>query len=111
MNTYFIPHNFTNNGRIWGMFRGKDVRNALFWMVPVTALIFFCLPLSFNGKVFCEILLAIPPALGILLGYLEQITHILKFSKNKRVCTRANGGKPYVFVYQTLIKKRSSSKP
>ena len=106
--TYFIPHNYHNNGRVFNMFHKKDLIRAIIWWLPVTILV-FSLPLSFNTKLVLEIILAFPPALAILAGYSNLIYYMVRFSKNRRIYYKTRRGDKHVFYYQKAKKERPTS--
>ena len=69
---YRIPHNYTNNGRVFNMFKKRDLKRALIWAAPVTFII-FNLPLSFVSKFSWSIIIVIPPAIAILASYADWL--------------------------------------
>lgn len=66
--TYIIPHNYTDNGRILGIVEKQSLYVAVAWFVPVTFLNFKFLPFSIDVKLFILILFVVPPTLFILIG-------------------------------------------
>ena len=65
---YIIPHNYTDNGKILGMFEKESAYLAIAWVVPMTLLEFNFLPFSVDIKIFVLILGVIPPAIFALIG-------------------------------------------
>jgi hypothetical protein len=66
--TYIIPHNYSDNGKILGIVAKQSLYAAAVWFIPVSFLNFKFLPFSIDVKIFVEILLVIPPTLFILIG-------------------------------------------
>ena len=107
--TYLIPHNFTNNGRVFNMFHKRDLIKALLWFIPVTALLFH-LPVRLNTKLFCEIIFVFPPVIAILAGYANWIYHIVRFMQNRRVYYHVKEDNGHVFAYQRLKKEKADTR-
>lgn len=106
---YLIPHNYSNNGRVFNLFHKKDLAKALIWFVPVSVLI-FKLPMGFNTKLFWEVMIAFPPAMAILAGYACWVGYIMQFLKNRRVYYNTRKGENAVFCYQRLKEKTTAPK-
>ena len=66
--SYVIPHNYSDNGKILGIVEKQSLYVAAAWFVPMTFLNFRYLPFSIDVKIFVEILAVIPPTLFILIG-------------------------------------------
>lgn len=66
--TYIIPHNYVDNGKILGIVEKQSLYVAAAWFLPMTFLNFRFLPFSIDIKLFAQILLIIPPTLFILIG-------------------------------------------
>lgn len=98
-NQYLIPHNYTNNGRVFNLFPRKDITKAIIWFIPVTFIIFY-LPIEFKIKLFAEVLLAVPPTLAILAGYANWIAYVLLFLRKRTVYYNVRKGRENDFVYK-----------
>lgn len=106
---YLIPHNYSNNGRVFNLFHKKDLAKALIWFVPVSVLI-FKLPMGFNTKLFWEVMIAFPPAMAILAGYACWVGYIMQFLKNRRVYYNTRKGETAAFCYQKLKEETTAPK-
>ena len=61
--TYYIPVNFTNAGRILGLFEIRNLIEALLLCLPVLYVCLTYLPFSLTPKIIVTILLACIPNL------------------------------------------------
>lgn len=85
--TYIIPHNYSDNGKILGIIEKQSLFVAACWFIPITFLNFKVLPMSIDFKIFIEIIIVLPPTLLILAGIggetlLDFLKYILRFYKN-----------------------------
>ncbi len=89
--TYIIPHNYTDNGKILGMFEKQSVVTAALWCIPMSFIV-FKLPLSTDYKIFVFMFLVIPPTIFALVGIgsetlVDFVKFILRFMKRSKVYT------------------------
>ncbi|MDR0863009.1 MAG: hypothetical protein LBN30_09605 [Oscillospiraceae bacterium] len=66
--TYYIPANFTDAGRLFGLFEIRNVIEAAVIGLPVLFLAFTLLPLSITARVIAALMLFVPTAGFALLG-------------------------------------------
>lgn len=89
-NTYIIPHNYSDNGKILGIVAKQSLYTAAAWFVPLTFLDFKFLPFSVDIKIFVLILVIIPPTLFILIGVggdtlLDFIRYVYRYYTRAKV--------------------------
>jgi uncharacterized membrane protein YbhN (UPF0104 family) len=60
LETYYIPTNFTDAGRIFGVFETRNLIEAVVLTLPVLYLCFVCLPLSLTPKIIVTLSIAVP---------------------------------------------------
>ena len=58
--TYHIPANFTDAGRVMGLFELRNLVEAVVLTLPVLYLCFALLPLSLTAKIIAALTIAIP---------------------------------------------------
>ena len=58
--TYYIPANFTDAGRVMGLFELRNLVEAVILTLPVLYLCFALLPLSLTPKIIVALTIAIP---------------------------------------------------
>ena len=90
--TYYIPANFTDAGRIFGMFEIRNVMEALILGAPVIFLCAYLLPFELTTKIIVTMVIFIPVAGFALIGISdESLTRYigagLRWRKNKRILT------------------------
>ena len=90
--TYIIPHNYTDNGKILGMIEKESLITATVWFLPMTYLIFRFLPFSIETKIFAFMFIVIPPTIFALVGIgsetlLDMLKFIIRFTKRSKVYT------------------------
>lgn len=88
--TYIIPHNYSDNGKILGIVEKQSLYLAAAWFLPVSFLNFKLLPFSIDVQLFIEILLVIPPTLFILIGVggdtlLDFVRYVYQFYTRAKV--------------------------
>lgn len=83
-NTYLIPHNYTNNGRIFNMIEKPVAVKALCWLIPA-CLIIYLAPLNLTLKFALLILIGLGPAMIFVVGLDLIMLDIISFSKNAKV--------------------------
>jgi len=77
---YFIPRNFSDSGRIMGMFEGRHAIQAGIWGVPLSFLIFSIpiLALQFKAVLWGGIVGC--PCMVILSGMLDKLLQRRRFT-------------------------------
>lgn len=90
--TYYIPANYTDAGRILGMFEIRNVIEALLLGVPIIILCASLLPFAITTKIIVTLVVFIPVAGFALIGISDEsltryLGALLKWRKNKRVLT------------------------
>ena len=90
--TYYIPANFTDAGRIFGLFEIRNVIEALLLGVPVLALSFRFLPFALTTKIIVTLIFFIPVAGFAMMGISgDSLSRYLKswlgWRKSRRVLT------------------------
>ena len=88
--TYIIPHNYSDNGKILGIVEKQSLYAAAAWFIPLSFLNFKILPFSIDIKIFLEILVIIPPTLFILIGVggdtlLDFIRYVCRYYTRTKV--------------------------
>lgn len=68
MGYYYIPTNYTDNGKILGIFPIRNLIEAVFIGVPILLLTFRFLPLSLTLKLMTGLTLAVPCSGFALIG-------------------------------------------
>ena len=78
---YLIPRNFSDNGRIWGMFEARSLFLVIAVALPPTFLLLYLtiLPLVLRGILWG--VFAVFPALLILSGMANRLLTRYRFSK------------------------------
>ena len=90
--TYYIPANFTDAGRVFGLFEIRNVVEAVLLGVPVIFLCAYLLPFAIMTKVIMTMVVFIPIAGFALIGISDEsltryVRAWLKWRKNKRILT------------------------
>lgn len=65
---YIIPHNYKDNGKIFGLIEKKSVITAAIWFIPTTYINFAFLPIPLNIRLFTFVLFVCPPTIFALIG-------------------------------------------
>ena len=68
MDYYNIPANFTDNGKLFGLFEIRNAVEAVILALPLLYLGFVCVPLGLTGKLITGITLAVPAGGFALIG-------------------------------------------
>lgn len=68
MGYYFIPANFTDNGKILGMFPIRNLIEAVLFGLPVLLLTFKYLPLSLTWRIIASMTIVVPVSGFALIG-------------------------------------------
>ena len=66
--TYHIPVNFTDAGRLFGMFEIRNAIEAVLFCVPVLFFCICCLPLALTPKIIVTMILIVPIGGFALIG-------------------------------------------
>ena len=66
--TYYIPNNFTDAGRVFGLFEIRNFIEALILTLPLLLLCFKLLPLDFSVKLVVALAVAVPIGGFALIG-------------------------------------------
>jgi len=66
--TYYIPTNFTDAGRVMGLFEIRNTIEAVLLALPVLYLCIACLPLSLTPKIIATLTVLVPVGGFGLLG-------------------------------------------
>ncbi|MDO4990112.1 MAG: hypothetical protein Q4E45_06355 [Eubacteriales bacterium] len=66
--TYYIPNNFTDAGRVFGLFEIRNLIEALVLTLPLLLLCFRLLPFSFTVKLVVALSAAVPIGGFALIG-------------------------------------------
>lgn len=89
--TYYIPANFTDAGRLFGMF---EIRNGIEAILVGIPIIFLCmyLPLELMNKIIVTLVILIPASGFALIGISDEclsryLRARFRWKKNKRVLT------------------------
>ncbi|MCL1835666.1 MAG: PrgI family protein [Oscillospiraceae bacterium] len=90
--TYYIPANFTDAGRVFGLFEIRNVIEALLLGAPVLLLCFNLLPFKLTTKIIVTLVIFIPIAGFALIGVSDDsLSRWLKawagWRKKRRVLT------------------------
>ncbi|MCL1835820.1 MAG: hypothetical protein FWG48_06620 [Oscillospiraceae bacterium] len=90
--TYYIPANFTDAGRVFGLFEIRNVIEALLLGAPVLYLCASLLPLGITAKIITTLVIFIPIAGFALIGISDDsLSRWLKawagWRRNRRVLT------------------------
>lgn len=90
--TYFIPANFTDAGRLGGLFEIRNVIEAVILGLPVLFLCFRFLPLGLTARIIATMIIFVPVAGFALIGISDDsLTRYVKawriWQKKKRILT------------------------
>ena len=90
--TYIIPHNYTDNGKILGLIEKESLITAAVWCIPMTYITFKFSPLSFDYNIFIFMFLVVPPTIFALVGIgsetlVDFVKFIFRFMKRSKVYT------------------------
>ncbi len=90
--TYYIPANFTDAGRVFGLFEIRNVVEAVVLGVPVIFLCFTLLPFALTTKIIITMIIFIPVAGFALIGISDEslsryVSAWLRWRRSKRILT------------------------
>lgn len=96
MDTYYIPTNFTDAGRILGLFPIRNVVEAALLTVPLFFLLLVLLPFSLTIRLMASLSAAILVGGLALMGLnddslLQYFRTVLRFRKSRRILTYRGG--------------------
>lgn len=88
----YIPTNYTDAGKILGMFEIRNVVESMILCVPLTLLIFFLSPFAITTTIIIVTVLVVPLGGFALFGIQEHsffafLSIYSKWYKNKRILT------------------------
>ena len=66
--TYHIPVNFTDAGRLFGMFEIRNAMEAILLSVPILFFCINCLPLTLTPKIIVTMVILVPVGGFALIG-------------------------------------------
>ena len=66
--TYYIPNNFTDAGRVFGLFEIRNLMEALILTLPLLLLCFKLLPFEFSVRLVVALAAAVPIGGFALIG-------------------------------------------
>jgi len=66
--TYFVPANFTDAGRVFGLFEIRNVIEAILFGAPVLFLCAYLIPFGLTAKIIVTLIIFIPAAGFALIG-------------------------------------------
>ena len=66
--TYYIPSNFTDAGKVFGIFEMRNLIEAVLFTLPILYLCIACLPFSFTPKIIITLSIVIPIGGFALIG-------------------------------------------
>ena len=66
--TYYIPANYTDAGKLFGLFEIRNAIEAVLVGLPVLAFCAFCLPLEITWKIIVSLFLLVPTVGFALIG-------------------------------------------
>jgi hypothetical protein len=90
--TYYIPANYTDAGRLFGLFEIRNAIEAVVLGLPALYLGFTVPPLSLTARIICAIVTAIPVIGFALIGVGgDSLSRFLRayrrWRKNRRILT------------------------
>jgi len=108
--TYYIPANFTDAGRIFGVFEIRNVIEALILGVPLLAACFRFLPFDLTTRIVVALVLFVPVAGFALMGISgDSLTRYMKawmgWRKTRRIITY-RGETNYVEFERTYLRRK-----
>jgi len=106
--TYLIPHNYTDNGRIFNMIEKDVAIKALLFLVPVCILVFF-LPLSLTLRFIILIVFGVGPAMVFIVGLDLIMLDIISFNKNAKIYYDTKGDDDFEYFFELAKKEESQN--
>jgi len=96
MEPYHIPANYTEAGRLFGLFEVRNVIEALVVAVPILFFSFAVLPLGLTAKCVTAMILAIPCGGFALIGIQDDclskfLSGYLRWRKGRRIIKYPRG--------------------
>jgi len=107
--SYLIPHNYTDNGRIFSMIEKDAAVKALLWLIPAFLITFF-IPLSITLKFTFFIIFGTGPVMVFITGLDLVMLDIISFNKNAKIYYDVRGDDVYEYFYE-LTKKEETQNP
>jgi hypothetical protein len=90
--TYYIPANYTDAGKLFGLFEIRNMLEAVIISVPIIAICFRFLPFSLTAKIIIKIIIVVPSAGFAMMGINgDSLSRYLKawfgWRKKRRILT------------------------
>ncbi len=94
--TYYIPANFTDVGRVMGLFELRNVVEAVILTLPVLYFCFALLPLSLTSKIIAALTVSVPLGGFGLIGVRDDslsrwVSAWWRWRKKRRLMTYRGG--------------------
>ena len=87
--TYYIPANFTDAGRLFGIFEIRNVIEAVSLGVPILFLCFTLFPFTLTARIIIAMIIVIPIGGFALIGINgDSLTRYLRAWRRWRRCKR-----------------------
>jgi len=108
--TYYIPANYTDAGRIFGLFEIRNVIEALLLGVPILALCFKFLPFALTAKIIITLIIFVPAVGFAMMGISgDSLSRYLKswlgWRKSRRIITY-RGETNYVEFERAYLRRK-----
>ena len=78
---FFIPRNYSDASRIFGMFESKYLLHAAIWAIPTTGLVLIIPFIPLEVKAIMWGVVTGVPCMVCLTGTVEKLKHMLYFKK------------------------------
>ena len=109
--TYYIPANYTDAGKIFGLFEIRNVIEALLLGAPIVFLCFRILPFQLTAKIIVTLIIFIPAAGFAMMGVngdslSRYLRSWLRWRKRRRVLTYRGENNCHEFERSYLWRKR-----
>lgn len=100
--TYYIPVNYTDAGKLFGLFEIRNAIEAVFLGLPVLAVCSACLPFTITWKIIATLFLLVPVVGFALIGLKDDsLTRYLRiwwtWRRRRRVLTYRGEVNAYEF--------------
>ncbi len=96
--TYYIPANFTDAGRVMGLFELRNLVEAVILVLPVLYFCLVLLPLELTAKITVTLIIVVPLGGFGLIGVRDDsltrwLGAWLRWRRSRRLMTYRGGGK------------------
>ena len=110
--TYYIPANYTDAGKLFGLFEIRNAIEAVLVGLPVLAFCAFCLPLEITWKIIVSLFLLVPTVGFALIGLKDDsLTRYLRiwwiWQQRRRVMTYRGEVNEHEFERTYLRRRRN----